>query len=382
MRLGLDVHMLAERHTGVAVYVSELLSGLLRQLGDQPDLVIELFGKSADEEHIRRRYGIDHPRVRWTAIGGRRFWTSVYFPLYCVLHRRALRRRLDVVLFPAHQVPPGLPVPALVTIHDLAFEMFPAAFRRRDLFRLRAITRAGVRRARCVLADSECTARDVTAIYGVPPERIRVALLGAGAASASAAPDAASAAAVRAQYAIRAPYVLAVGTLQPRKNYPRLMQAVARVRERGIDVQLVIAGADGWMADTVHAARAAFADPSFIVLTGYAGDADIAALYHGAAVAAQVGLYEGFGLPVLEAFAAGVPSMVARAGALPEVAGDAAVLVDPERVDAMADALAQLLGDAPLRAALRARMPEQRAKFSWARTVDRTLAAAAEVVAR
>jgi glycosyltransferase involved in cell wall biosynthesis len=169
-------------------------------------------------------------------------------------------------------------------------------------------------------------------------------------------------AAVRERYSIPgAPYVLAVGTVQPRKNYARLIAAMHELP----DHHLVIVGGKGWLEGPIYEAARAPGAARRVHFTGFADDADLPALYSGAAAFAFPSLYEGFGLPILEAMACGTPVVAANASSLPEVAGDAAVLVDPLDTGALADALRRVTSDADFAEALRARGFEQARRFTW-----------------
>jgi glycosyltransferase involved in cell wall biosynthesis len=166
------------------------------------------------------------------------------------------------------------------------------------------------------------------------------------------------------------PYVLSVSTLQPRKNYVRLIQAFATV---GGEVRLVIAGGRGWLYEDIFAAAAKYGDR--VRILGFVDDADLPALYRSAALFAFPSLYEGFGLPVLEAMACGVPVVCSNASSLPEVAGDAALLVDPFDVDGIADLMARALRDRELAMDLVERGLAQASRFTWERSARQLLAA-------
>jgi glycosyltransferase involved in cell wall biosynthesis len=176
---------------------------------------------------------------------------------------------------------------------------------------------------------------------------------------------------VRARHNLAPDYLLHVGTLQPRKNLLRLIEAVATVRAQWPLVQLVLAGQPGWQAGPIEQQARAHAD--FVRLLDYVPDDDLAGLYSGARAFVFPSLYEGFGFPVLEAMACGTPVVCANTSSLPEVAGDAALLVDPTDTAALAGAIGRVLADEPLRASLVAKGLEQVKKFSWPRTAKETL---------
>ncbi|NLE99796.1 MAG: glycosyltransferase family 4 protein, partial [Anaerolineales bacterium] len=232
------------------------------------------------------------------------------------------------------------------------------------------------------LADSAATQRDLVAHMGAPPSKVQVLYSGV---SGRFCPEAepGERERLRARYGVGArPYVLSVGTVQPRKNYARLIEAFVRsglgVAQDGVD--LVIAGGRGWLYHDVL--EAADRHSESVRILGFVEDADLPALYRQAATFAFPSLYEGFGLPVLEAMACGVPVVCSNVSSLPEVAGAAAMQVDPLDVDGLAAALARLNEDAELRQDLAARGREQAAKFTWQSAARQLLNAFTALAAR
>jgi glycosyltransferase involved in cell wall biosynthesis len=251
----------------------------------------------------------------------------------------------------------------LLTVHDLSFVRDPdsAVPVLRDYLN-RAVPRS-VARADHVLADSAATRDDLVELYQTPLEKITVLYSGVND-SFRPIRDPALLAAVRQRYGLGAdPYVLAVGTLQPRKNYVRLIRAFAQLDQPGL--RLVIVGGRGWMFDSIFSEVGRLGLEGRVLFPGFADDADLPALYSAARVLAYPSLYEGFGLPILEAFACGTPVVTSTASCLPEVAGDAALLVAPEDEAALAGALSRAVCDDSLRADLVRRGFERLKHFSW-----------------
>ncbi|HTG47526.1 MAG TPA: glycosyltransferase family 1 protein, partial [Actinomycetota bacterium] len=235
-------------------------------------------------------------------------------------------------------VPPAAGGQALVvTVHDLAFDRYPRAFPPIWRWLYRAGVRAAIRRADVLLAPSAATAADLRD-RGADPERIRVTPLAASLAAGTQDPEA-----VLGRLGIDRPYVLAPGTIEPRKNQVRLIRAYRQVAP-DVPHALVLAGPDGWGVEEVDAEQAR-PGPGRIVRTGPLDAADLDAVYRGADLVAYVSLYEGFGLPVVEAMARGVAVLGSTTPAVAETAGDAALLVDPEDVADIADGLARVLAD-------------------------------------
>jgi glycosyltransferase involved in cell wall biosynthesis len=223
-----------------------------------------------------------------------------------------------------------------------------------------------VARASHVLADSESTRRDLTHLLGVSPDRVTVVYPGVEA-RFHPEQDAAALARVRQRYSVGdAPFVLGVGTLEPRKNWPALIRAWTRLRQAsGLPHRLVIAGGKGWLAEGIFAAAQASPYRDDIVFTGFVDDADLPALYAAAGVFAFPSRYEGFGIPVVEALACGTPVVCAYNSSLPEAAGDAALLVTCDDDAALAAALQRLIEDQALRQSLQAAGLAQAARFTW-----------------
>ncbi len=283
------------------------------------------------------------------------------------LRRPALPRalgRLDVVHVTAPVVPPTGTVPMVATVHDLFPVTRPELLTRRGARLLRRGLEIVRDTAQVVMVPSEVVARDCRA-FGIDADRLRVVPWGA----TPVEPGPGAVAAVRSRYGVEGPYVLFVGTLEPRKNLARLVAAVARLGRP--DLTLVVVGPDGWG----QVDPAAGADGVRTVLTGHVPAADLPALQAGAEAFCFPSLAEGFGLPVLEAMAAGAPVVTSAGTACAEVVGDAGVLVDPEDVGSVAEGLARVLDDPDLAERLRAAGRTRAAGFTWASAADATVAA-------
>jgi glycosyltransferase involved in cell wall biosynthesis len=229
--------------------------------------------------------------------------------------------------------------------------------------------------ARRVIAVSQATKQDVVDLFGAAAERIDVVYNGVDAGFCPA--PAAEVEAFRGSAGLPARFILHLGTLEPRKNLVRLVQAFAQVRAHDAGqppVKLALAGGKGWDYDAIFAEVARLGLEQEVLFPGYVRDEDLAGWYRAAAVFVYPSLLEGFGLPVLEAMACGAPTVTSNLSSLPEVAGDAALLVDPTSVDALAGALLRLLADADLARELRGRGLAQAARFPWSRTAQETAA--------
>lgn len=285
------------------------------------------------------------------------------------IHR--LRRRLgaELIHYPANV---GALLPShssVVTVHDLSFFRAPEWYRFNRAQYYRAAVRRSVATARHIIADSQATADDLRRFLHVPPHRITVVPLGVEEHFRAADDDAMAAA--RARYALPERYILYVGTLEPRKNLARLVEAFDRVAE-GCGCDLVLAGREGWKTEAVHAAIKASLFADRIHLPGFIEQEHLVPVLTAAHAFAWPSLYEGFGLPPLEAMACGTPVLTSDVSSLPEVVGDAALLVNPYDTASIALGLETIATDGPVRAGLKARGRIQAQRFSWRRTAELT----------
>lgn len=310
------------------------------------------------------------PNVRLRVIPFPRLWTHIRLAAEVQL------RPPDVLFVPAH-VLPLVPGRAVATVHDLGYRHFPQAHPWAARMYLEWGTRHNARAGRLVIADSHATREDLIRFYRVPADKIRVAYPGLRPDLQPVQNAAALEAALR-RYGIEPPYVLYVGTLQPRKNLARLIEAFAQVPP---PYRLVLAGRKGWMYGEILRRAEESGIGERVLFPGYVPDEDLSALLTGAALFAFPSLYEGFGLPVLEAMACGAPVVCSDAGSLPEVAGDAAILVPPTDTEALAAAMNRVLADEGLRAELVRRGRERARLFTWRRCAEEILKALEDAAA-
>ncbi len=287
--------------------------------------------------------------------------------------------RPDVFLATEHLLPHFRQTRSVFTLHDLIFRFFPAAHLPLNRWFLNLMMPRFLRAADAIIAVSECTRRDAIRCYQVPPGKIHVVYEGVNA-RFRRVDDLQKLDEVRRRYQLPARFVLSVGTIEPRKNLASLFEAFRMAQLE--DVQLVVVGRTGWLyADTFARLRELGLD-NRTRFTGFVPDEDLPALYSAAEAFAFPSMYEGFGLPVLEAMACATPVVCSRAASLPEVAGDAAVLVPPDDVRGWSEALARMAQDAAFRAEVGRRGPAQAARFSWAQAARRTRQLYREVYAR
>jgi glycosyltransferase involved in cell wall biosynthesis len=227
------------------------------------------------------------------------------------------------------------------------------------------------RRATKIIAVSEQTKRDVIEAYGIPAEKITVVY--EAAAPGFGPQDPQTVARAKQRYHLPERYLLSVGTIEPRKNLGRVLAAFERLRDEGLADALVIVGKRGWLYDDFFAQLEASPAKSSVIFPGWVEDGDLPALYAGAAAVAFPSEFEGFGLPALEGMACGAPVVCSNTSSLPEIAGDAALLVDPTNTDEITDALRRVLTAPGLAEEMRGRGLAQAAKFSWERAAQETV---------
>jgi glycosyltransferase involved in cell wall biosynthesis len=281
--------------------------------------------------------------------------------------------RLDLLHGPANVVPLAAPCPTVVTVHDLSFERFPHLFHRANRLYLGAMVRASVARARKVIAVSSSTCRELVELFRVPEGKVEVIPNGVEPVFHPLPAD--QVAAFRAEKGLPAEFILHLGTLEPRKNLLVLLRAYARLRQQhGVPHALVLAGGRGWLYEAIFAEVERLGLTGQVHFPGYVEFAEQPLWYNAAAVFAYPSLYEGFGFPPLEAMACGTPVVTSDATSLPEVVGDAGLLVDPADDVALADALWRALDDSSLRARLSQAGPARAAGFDWHDIARRTVA--------
>lgn len=312
----------------------------------------------------------DSPHLHQRVIPMRRAWTHLRFAAALFQDRPA------VTFVPAHTLPLIFPGQAVVTVHDLGYLYFPEAHPLRERLYLQLTTRYSAHRASLILADSEATRRDLMTHYRVKGDKIRVVYPGVEGVDRATSDQITQ---VRLHYGLPERYFLFLGTLQPRKNIKRIAEAFAQFGQSGGDseVAMVFGGNPGWLLDMARDVLPTL-PPEFqkrIITPGYIPDEDVAALYSGALALVFPSLYEGFGFPVIEAMHCGTPVICANTSSLPELAGEAAIQVNPLEVSEVAAAMTRLATDPALAQALSAKGKLQAARFTWANAARQTLSA-------
>jgi len=369
MRIGFDLRPFLREETGVGVYFRNLLAELARI--DEDDEYV-LFSASWKDRfpaaNLPPFKKVRFRDLRWPVKAVNFAWYRLGRPRLDAI----FGSRLDLTHSPT---PLALPTAGkkIVTVCDLFFMDFPGRADREARRHFYRRTESSLRRADGIVTISEFTKKALIERFGLDSDKIQVTYLGVNPAFGDEA-SAGAVAEIRRKLDLPGDFLLFVGASEPRKNLPRLVDALAILQRRGLKIPLVIAGRAGADEPALQAKIRARGLEPYVRRTGYLADADIRSLYRAAAVLVFPSYCEGFGLPLLEAMASGLPVAASGVSALPEIGGDAAVYFEPENAEGIADVLVKILRDEGLRAALKARGPARAKAFAWSKTAAETLA--------
>lgn len=374
--IGIDYTPAYEQGGGIGRLTRELMGALARRQGKYTyRLFVAGARRNQLTQSLNRQFSWCPTTLTPKTLA--RVWHRAHLPLPI----EVFTGRVNLFHATDFTLPPTLPATkTLLTVHDLSFVRVPETASPPLKEYLDAVVPRSVHRADHILADSQATKDDLIELYRVAPDKISVLLSGVDA-RFRPVNDIPSRAAIREKYGIgHEPYIFTIGTVQPRKNYTRLIEALAEVRKLH-DVSLVIAGGKGWLEDDMYRALDRLHMHDHVHLIGFAHDADLPTLYSDALCLAFPSLYEGFGLPILEAMACGIPVLTSNVSSMPEAAGDAALLVDPRDTPAITKALIRLISDSALRASLVQLGFAQAKRFTWDKSAEE-LAAIYETLLR
>jgi glycosyltransferase involved in cell wall biosynthesis len=359
LHIGFDAHSIGTGLGGNETYATTLIEALA-----------EVDTHNRYTLYVTKQEAVDRYAHRWPNVAVRK--TLPHTPLIRIPLTLAaeLRRRPIDILHVQYTAPPLAPCDTVVMIHDLSFEHIPETFKRRSWMQMRFTVRRTARSASHVVTDSEYSRQDILRTYRLPPERVTTTPL-----AASTRFNPVNDERVLDKYGIDGDYILAVGSIQPRKNIARLIRAYTLMlsQHRDSTPKLVIAGKYAWLfEDTIRAAAVSNANDK-ILFTGYVPESDLPALYTGALCFAYPSFFEGFGIPLLEAMRCGTPTITSDRTCFPEVVGDASLIIDPFDEQSIADGLWRMISDAALREQLRSRGFVQASLFDWRQTARLTL---------
>lgn len=375
MRICVDASPAVHHRAGLGRYTQELTSALLAIRTE--DEYIVFYNRPAQAQVDPPLDRLPHLTISWPDKPWR---MSVLLAHLARIPQDRLFPDVDLFHATDHLLPRLSRVKSVFTLHDLAFRFYPETHTSLNRWFLTLMMSRFLRAADQVVADSECTKRDAVHLYRLDEAKIKVIYGGVNPRFRPADPQEIEA--VRARYGLPECLILSVGTIEPRKNLTSLVDAYRALRHRGAEFKLVIVGKKGWLYQSFFRRLRELGLEDEVIFPGFMPDEDLPALYSAADLFVFPSLYEGFGLPVLEAMACGVPVITSNTSSLPEVAGEAALLVDPNSVEELTSAMRSVLESKQLRDELRAKGPKQAAKFSWESAARETLAIYASILSR
>lgn len=365
MRIGINVHLLSTTHTGIQHYIRAIVPELIARAEQSQEIV--LYGEPS-------QLPLHTPgRFRWVS-ASRPLPSGIQRVLWeqTVLPRLLRRDRVEVFFSPAFVLPLMWNGAGVVTVHDLNFEVSPQTIHPVRRAYLRRITRRSTRVARSVIAVSQATAQDTVRLYRIPQDKIAIIPYGLDA-FFNVEEGRNLEQMVRERYRLPERFLLFVGTLEPRKNLPRLLEAYALARRAVSLPPLVLVGTPGWQHERIRAQAHHLGIAEHLLLAGYIPREHLPGVYVAARALLYPSLYEGFGLPPLEAMGCGTPVLASDVSAMPEVVGDAGVLVDPLSAQQIAHGIVQVAQDEVLRQQLVERGLGRARQFRWDDSARRTL---------
>jgi glycosyltransferase involved in cell wall biosynthesis len=361
MKIAIDVHSLGSQSGGNETYCRQLLRGLAHSPGINQYELFYTHPSALSQENISA------PAFRFTPI------PKNPIVRICAVLPRLLAQIKPDVFHAQYVLPPFVKTNTVLAIHDLAHEHFPEFFHPVEALRMKKLVRWSAKRASHIMTISEFSATDIARRFDLPRERITVAHLSA---SLDFHPrDKAQSQEYLAQeYGLAFPFILYVGRIQARKNLPRLVEAYARLRKQGLDTKLVMVGKRDWQSGQLVEKIKELGLENSVIFPGFVPFEDLPLFYNAAEVFIFPSFFEGFGLPVVESMASGVPTITSTGSSLEEVAGDGALLIDPGDTDSIANALGKVLGDSALRQHLAIRGLKRSKEFAAGNLAEKALA--------
>jgi len=359
MLIGIDGN---EANIAKRVGIGEYAFELLRQFEKFKisNLKFQIYLKAMPLEHMPK----EREGWKYQVIGPSKIWTQFALPLV-LFSERAFRLRTQPSIFfsPSHYAPRFSPVPTAISIMDLSFIHFPELFTKHDLYQLTNWTKYSAKNAKKIFTISNFSRDDIIKTYGKDPKDVVTTYLGIK--------QELNMEELKKKFDIDGKYILFVGTLQPRKNIAKLIEAFSKIKDK--EIKLVIVGKKGWLWEEIAQAPEKHHVVERVKFLDFVEDEDLPSLYKNATCFVLPSLYEGFGLPVLEAMQYGCPVLISNVSSLPEVGGDAALYFDPTNADEITKKIDQVISDEKLRNEMVEKGKIQVKKFSWEKTAKETL---------
>lgn len=365
MLIGIDGN---EANVEKKVGISEYSFQILKNLHD-----LRKSGKTSHsfKIYLKQNPNADLPKEeswwQYVVVGPRKFWTQIALPLKLLIEKN----KPDVFFTTTHYGPRFATMPVVISIMDLSFIRFPETFKKRDLIQLTRWTKSSALKARKIITISNSSKNDIINEYKIKKEKIEVVHLGLKDAFEKTTKNMNS----LKEFGVKEDFILFVGTLQPRKNISRLIEAFAQVEKnykKGL--QLVVIGKKGWLYEEILKAPEKFNVTDKILFLDFVGDEDLPLFYKNALCYVLPSLYEGFGLPVLEAMRYGCPVITSNVSSLPEAGGDAALYFDPEDVNDIAKTIEKVINDTKLQSQMREKGLSHYKQFTWEKSAKKVLA--------
>lgn len=366
MLIGIDANEAnTKNRVGIGGFAFEMLWEFYKQAGSDAKINYLIYLKETKREELPK----ENNRWKYRIIGPKKLWTQFALPLDLFFHKPSP----DVFFSTTHYAPRFCSAPSVVSVMDLSYMYYPYLFKKRDLYKLDKWTSYSVKQAKKVLTISKSSKDDIIKYYKLEPNNVRVVYPGIklGNKFIKTKNSMNNLKLLKEKYSIQNDYVLFVGTLQPRKNIQRLIEAFSKVDSPSLD--LVIIGKKGWMYEEILKAPKKFEIENKVKFLDYVSDEDIPAFYKNAECFILPSLYEGFGLPVLEAMKYGCPVLTSNVSSLPEAGGGAAVYFDPLNVSDISAKIKLVLENKGLQAKMAETGLEQVKKFSWEKAAFETL---------
>jgi len=345
-----------EERVGVSVYILNLLTHFKKHARSALRFKIYLRSQPMKDMPQENSY------FTYEIVPGRFLWSQIFLPI-----RLYQKKEINVFFSPAHYGPRFLPVPLVVTIHDLSYLYYPDEFLKKDLYQLKNWTKYSIEKAKNIIAVSNTTKKDLMNLYQVPDKKVEVIYNGFEKVKSSVIPK------LKIKETAK-PYLLYVGTLQPRKNIGTLLKAFYKFNQIYPEYELIVAGKKGWLYEKIFEQAADLGLEDKVFFTDYISDYQLIYLYENAFCLVMPSLYEGFGIPILEAMSFNCPVLSSFASSLPEVGGEACFYFDPLNVNELVEKLLKLKNSQQFREELIKKGKERVKQFSWKKCAEKTLA--------
>ena len=369
IRIGIDGNEAnVEKRVGVSVYALNLLKYFSRVANQETQFNVYLKNSLLNDLPEENKY------FKYCLINGKFLWSQIYLPLY--LYNK---KNIDVYFSPAHYLPRFCPVPQVVTIHDLAYLYYPEDFTRKDFYQLKNWTNSSINQAKRIIAVSKTTKKDILKNYQIGEEKVTVIYNGYEKISQKLKVKSQK---YNSKVKSTEPFILFVGTIQPRKNIGTLIDAFSKFLQTNKDFKLIIVGKKGWLYENIFEKVKIMELEKKVIFTDHVSDPELIWLYKNAFCLVLPSHYEGFGIPILEAMSYSCPTIISMTSSLPEIGGDVSLYFNPKNPDDLLEKLKSLKENKELRKELITKGRQRIKDFSWEKCAEETLGVLRSVLLR